>query len=1219
MRILIDLQGAQTVSRFRGIGRYSLSLAMAMARNSANHDVWLMLNDAFPESIMSIRQAFAGVVPQEKIRIFRSPSHVSEIDNSNFWRTKCSEIVREDFVKRLKPDFVHVASLFEGYNDNAVVSIGLHESNLLTAVTLYDLIPLLNQSDYLTSNSHRNYYFRKLDSLKKANLLFAISEASRQEAISELNIDPNIVVNISAASDHIFKPSTNNEFSELRALFKIKRNMVMYAPGGFDKRKNFENLINAYASMPNSLRCKHQLVIVGDVDPERKSYLMRLASEAKLAEDELILTGYLKDHELVAFYNFATLFIFPSMHEGFGLPVLEAMACGAPVIGSKDTSISEIINYPEALFDPHSCADMANKISYALSNELFREQLSIHGLKQAELFSWQKSAKLALQSMERIYEQNRSGSYYSTNSIKHPDIFESIAKLKFDEFPKFNDFLDLAECVSFNNSNAEYKQFLLDISVIVHGDAKSGIQRVVRALLTQLFSILPDGYRAKAIYFDGFQYKYANSFICEINNSDNALIEDHVVDFFQDDIYLALDLNAHLTASVHDMHLRLQVRGVKLYFIVYDLLLIQHPEWWMAGTSDIFEAWVRSISEVATGLICISRSVADEVMNWLLLHKPPRSSPLNIGWFHLGADIEKSMPSKGFPSNADSVINALKSRVSFLMVGTVEPRKGHAQCIAAFEYLWANSQDINLVIVGRRGWLVDSLVEMIIEHRELNNRLFWLEGISDEFLDEIYKASSCLIAASEGEGFGLPLIEAAINKLPIIARDLPVFREVAGDHALYFSGFKPVDLAEVITKWIISHSNNSVSSSENIKYLSWNQSAANLLSVILDGFWYKTWAINNTLFFYGSDPRFGTNVGKRVERSMVTTGKVGYLIFGPYLTLDSGFYTVEIFGFYDSIISNLQLADFDVCSKAGEVIFSDGEIFSAQPGVNNFFVSFDFYLDDSYNDVEFRIRVSEKSNISIKSIGLHKNSENFSDGKSQSNDDLSMNNQMFSEHSMSLLRNGFLKSKDSDLSKRLALSFIVKDEALVVLDMLTSIYNAVGFVSFVDTGSSDSSLDIIIDFLTNKSIPFSYKRIIYSDFSFAQARNDSISMVPDTFEWIIVLDCDEIMLSSDISSLSSIINLTEFDCFEIPRYNWKNVSAERKTIDYPDFQQRLFRNNGKIKYVGKVHETLSNYLSKGSVGHMGNSVPHIHHTKLLFHFKYKEIRNRNVFYNSLLS
>jgi glycosyltransferase involved in cell wall biosynthesis len=155
-----------------------------------------------------------------------------------------------------------------------------------------------------------------------------------------------------------------------------------------------------------------------------------------------------------------------------------------------------------------------------------------------------------------------------------------------------------------------------------------------------------------------------------------------------------------------------------------------------------------------------------------------------------------SVPSVGLPSNVDYVMSVLDSRVTFLMVGTIEPRKGQKQTLEAFDLLWNQQIDVNLVIIGKQGWLIDELIEKIRGHSELNRRLFWLEGISDEYLEKVYAASTCLIAASEGEGFGLPLIEAAQHKLPIIARDIQVFREVAGEYAFYFSGLEAELLAD---------------------------------------------------------------------------------------------------------------------------------------------------------------------------------------------------------------------------------------------------------------------------------------------------------------------------------------------------------------------------------------------------------------------------------------
>ena len=184
------------------------------------------------------------------------------------------------------------------------------------------------------------------------------------------------------------------------------------------------------------------------------------------------------------------------------------------------------------------------------------------------------------------------------------------------------------------------------------------------------------------------------------------------------------------------------------------------------------------------------------------------------------------------PHDAAQTLKLLQSKTSFLTVGTLEPRKGQQQTLAAFELLWRQQVDVNLVIVGKKGWMVDELAERINNHAELGKSLFWLDGISDEYLEKIYKASGCLVSASEGEGFGLPLIEAAKQGLPILARDLPVFREVAGDHAFYFTGLSAQDLACAIEAWQNLYQNKQAPDSKLIPILTWAQSAKQLIDKI---------------------------------------------------------------------------------------------------------------------------------------------------------------------------------------------------------------------------------------------------------------------------------------------------------------------------------------------------------------------------------------------------
>ena len=175
---------------------------------------------------------------------------------------------------------------------------------------------------------------------------------------------------------------------------------------------------------------------------------------------------------------------------------------------------------------------------------------------------------------------------------------------------------------------------------------------------------------------------------------------------------------------------------------------------------------------------------------------------------------------------------AMRQRPSMLAVGTIEPRKGQTQLLDAMERLWAKGIDVNLVLVGKNGWKVETLVKRLRSHPELNHRLYWLEGISDEYLEKVYGSCSCLVAASLGEGFGLPLIEAAQKKLPILARDLPVFREVAGNFASYFHGTDPADLSQAIETWLNRFASGEHVHSEGMHWLTWKESAEALKALL---------------------------------------------------------------------------------------------------------------------------------------------------------------------------------------------------------------------------------------------------------------------------------------------------------------------------------------------------------------------------------------------------
>ncbi|PSR17070.1 glycosyl transferase family 1 [filamentous cyanobacterium CCP3] len=420
MRIVIDLQGAQsTGSRNRGIGRYSLALAQAIARNSDEHEVIIVLNGLFPDTIKPIRDSFNGLIPQENIYVWESSYPVHMLNSSNDWRRESAQLIREFFLVSLKPDIIYVTSLFEGGGDDAVTSIGLLNHRVPTAVTLFDLIPLIQKDKYLPSEEAKSWYFQKLDYLRNANILLSISESSRREGIEHLNISPSKVINISTASDSVFKEQeiSISVAESVRDKYQLHRPFVMYT-GGIDYRKNIEGLIRAFSLLPEDIKKSHQLAIVCSIQPASKSSLELLAKQQGLDLSDVVFTGYVPEEDLVNLYHLCELFVFPSFHEGFGLPALEAMACGAPVIASNSSSLPEVVGSDEALFDPSNDKAIAEKINQALTDSNFRNFLINHGREQAKKFTWDHSARKAITAFEYLHSQNSISSIPLDHSVR---------------------------------------------------------------------------------------------------------------------------------------------------------------------------------------------------------------------------------------------------------------------------------------------------------------------------------------------------------------------------------------------------------------------------------------------------------------------------------------------------------------------------------------------------------------------------------------------------------------------------------------------------------------------------------------------------------------------------------------------------------------------------------------------------------------------------------
>ncbi|MGH8165193.1 MAG: glycosyltransferase, partial [Rhodanobacteraceae bacterium] len=207
MRIVVDLQACQSnASRTRGIGRYSLALLKAMLRNAGEDEIWVALNGELPDTLEPIRAALTGLLPDARIVVWKAVSASSAEYPVTAWRRAAAAQARRAFLESLAPDVVHVSSWFEGFIDDTLTAPGTATPNYLTAVTVYDLIPLVHAKAYLEHPRLREWYLNKAEELKRADLLLGISAHTCREAIERLAVPAERVANISAAIDPMFRP-----------------------------------------------------------------------------------------------------------------------------------------------------------------------------------------------------------------------------------------------------------------------------------------------------------------------------------------------------------------------------------------------------------------------------------------------------------------------------------------------------------------------------------------------------------------------------------------------------------------------------------------------------------------------------------------------------------------------------------------------------------------------------------------------------------------------------------------------------------------------------------------------------------------------------------------------------------------------------------------------------------------------------------------------------
>ncbi|MEF9917345.1 MAG: glycosyltransferase family 1 protein [Lachnospiraceae bacterium] len=823
MRIGVDLKPFFSGSRYRGIGMYARNLIQELLdkeQDSQFHFLNLYAPyDNLPElsSNSYLYEYYTGPV-------------VTDVGEKQLFKDKKTLSIIEAEVKHFIETSKIEAMLFTSISEYGNLYKSCWFEGIFKVGILYDLIPMIFPEQCLSSNLFATDYRESIDFLKQMDLLLAISESAKDDAVRLLGIPEEKIEVIYAGIGEEFEKSLQSNGKKIKNKYKIKEDFILFA-GGIDFKKNLNGLIEAYSKLDQSIRQNCQLVITGKMPQELSERFQQLANQYNIG-GRVICTGYISTEDLVGLYNAAKVLAFPSLYEGFGLPVIEAMACGTPVITSNCSSLKEIAKDYATLVDPKSIKSITKGLQYVFDNYQKVQELAQQSIAYARSYTWENVAKKTMKAIEthitthaiKPYEfivteelLNDVGDVFRKNKLLfQPEDMHCLAKV----------LLDLQEHNPGNRLDGKL-QILYDVTVYCQWmkvGYTTGIARVSKELYSSLKKI---SWVTPVIV-----HSAETGFTCTKADMETYSDTHQLVKLSSKNVFFMPEFQIRgVQVPLEHPHVsELKKYGIPSYAVIYDILPIQYPQYFELKTSEKFNGYIHELMEEYTGILTDSQTVADEVR--LLYEKEYTGisrTDFKIGYFHLGMNSFETVNTLAV---SGILSRFLKNKKTYLMVGTIEPRKGHEQVLEAFEKLWDEGFEGNLCIIGHTGWKMQKFIEYIRQHKKYQKNLLFMEGATDGELVFAYKNSYALIQASAGEGFGLPLIEAGHYNLPIMCSDIPIFHEVAGQAVLYFDRDDITSIKKCIKKLEELTKNGMMPESRNICSLSWNQAAKKVFNMI---------------------------------------------------------------------------------------------------------------------------------------------------------------------------------------------------------------------------------------------------------------------------------------------------------------------------------------------------------------------------------------------------
>ncbi|MGI8425665.1 MAG: glycosyltransferase [Actinomycetota bacterium] len=413
------------------------------------------------------------------------------------WNTKSAF----EAARRRGPLAYHVMSPFElGVTSQSVVPPHAIKSDVPLVVTLYDLIPLRFPARYLANRDYAQRYRTRLELLRQADAVLAISEHTRRDALELLDLDPARVKVVGAGVSSYFHPTTESEepLEILNERLPAVTKAYVLAVSGMEWRKNTPMLIEAYSQLPKDVRRDLQLVIACSLNDDYRSNWLARAKHCGLKPDELVLTGQVSDSTLRALYQGACLSVLPSLYEGFGFPAAEAAACGCPVLVSNVSAMPEVLNFDQATFNPADPAELSNLIHRSITEREFRDDLLSAAGTKGTSHRWEAVAARTAEALQVLPQPREFGISGLSGLPRRP----SIALV--GPFPPIR-----SGIADYNWRIAGELSRLCDLDIITVGKFDRGLASTLRD--ARYFSIGALGRILNPMSYDAIIYSFGNN------------------------------------------------------------------------------------------------------------------------------------------------------------------------------------------------------------------------------------------------------------------------------------------------------------------------------------------------------------------------------------------------------------------------------------------------------------------------------------------------------------------------------------------------------------------------------------------------------------------------------------------------------------------------------------------------------------------------------------